>query len=157
MLKFGKNQVKVISIAIAAVFVLSIIGLAIAQSGKSYAAGSSGNSNIGVVVYRDILKDMPEVNQAQDQMKTEFDNAKKEFETKSKGMNDQQKQQLQATMQQQLAAKEQELQKPVIEKANSAIKAVAEAKGISVVMDKSAVLYGGQDITEEVAKKLAGK
>jgi Skp family chaperone for outer membrane proteins len=31
-------------------------------------------------------------------------------------------------------------------------KAVADKKGLSVVVDKNQVVYGGQDITQEVAK-----
>ena len=34
------------------------------------------------------------------------------------------------------------------------VKAVAEAKGLQVVLDKNAVVYGGQDITQDVVKKL---
>ena len=34
-------------------------------------------------------------------------------------------------------------------------KAVGDAKGLSVVMTKDTVLYGGVDITDQVLKKLA--
>lgn len=35
------------------------------------------------------------------------------------------------------------------------VKSVAEAKGLSVVLEKSSVVYGGQDITQDVIKKLS--
>ena len=40
-------------------------------------------------------------------------------------------------------------------KAMEAAKAVGDAKGLSVVMTKDTVLYGGVDITDQVLKKLA--
>ena len=36
-----------------------------------------------------------------------------------------------------------------------AAKAVGDGKGLSVVMSKDTVLYGGVDITDQVLKKLA--
>ena len=43
----------------------------------------------------------------------------------------------------------------VQDKAMEAAKAVGDAKGLSVVMTKDTVLYGGVDITDQVLKKLA--
>ena len=43
-------------------------------------------------------------------------------------------------------------------KIEAAIKKVADKKGLAVVVEKSTVVYGGTDITDEVAKSLqAGK
>ena len=53
--------------------------------------------------------------------------------------------------------KEQEIFDALIKKVEATIKTVADAKGLSVVMDKNNVVYGGQDITDEVGKKLTGK
>ncbi|HWR56489.1 MAG TPA: OmpH family outer membrane protein, partial [Negativicutes bacterium] len=39
---------------------------------------------------------------------------------------------------------------------NTAIKDVAAEKGLSVVIEKSVVLFGGQDITVDVGKKVTG-
>ena len=36
-----------------------------------------------------------------------------------------------------------------------AVKSVADAKGLTVVIDKNAVVYGGTDITQDVVKKIA--
>ena len=44
---------------------------------------------------------------------------------------------------------------PEEKKAMEAAKAVGDAKGLSVVMTKDTVLYGGVDITDQVLKKLA--
>ena len=47
-----------------------------------------------------------------------------------------------------------ELQKGIQAKVSDAAKSVGDAKGLTVVMDKNSVLYGGVDITEQVQKKL---
>ena len=41
------------------------------------------------------------------------------------------------------------------EKDEDAVKAIAEAKGLSVVLNKDTVVYGGTDITQDVIKKLS--
>ena len=45
--------------------------------------------------------------------------------------------------------------KSIQDKAMEAAKAVGDGKGLSVVMSKDTVLYGGVDITDQVLKKLA--
>ena len=50
---------------------------------------------------------------------------------------------------------DQEIAKSVQDKAMESAKAVGDAKGLSVVMTKDTVLYGGVDITDQVLKKLA--
>ena len=52
-----------------------------------------------------------------------------------------------------LQQKEQDLLAAIQKKLDDAVKQVAEAKGLSVVLDKNAVVYGGQDITDDVMKK----
>lgn len=47
-----------------------------------------------------------------------------------------------------------EIQKKIQDQVGEASKAVADAKGLSIVMDKRTVLYGGVDITDQVQKKL---
>jgi outer membrane protein len=70
-------------------------------------------------------------------------------------MSDQEKQAYYQQLQQRLASKQQELISPILDKVEATIKSVADAKGLSVVLDKNNVVYGGQDITEEVTKKIA--
>lgn len=65
------------------------------------------------------------------------------------------KQKIAEEARQNLAKKDQEIAKFVQDKAMEAAKAVGDAKGLSVVMTKDTVLYGGVDITDQVLKKLA--
>ncbi|AJQ25951.1 MULTISPECIES: OmpH family outer membrane protein [Pelosinus] len=157
MLKLQKKQVKFVSLAIAVMFLLGIVGLAVSQSSTSYAAEANNSSKIGVVNHQLLISQHPDMANAQKTMQAEVEQAKKDFEEKSATMNDKEKQDYYAQVQQRLTLKEQELINPVFEKVDAAIKAVADAKGLSVVMDKGNVVYGGQDITAEVGKKISGK
>ena len=157
MLNLKKKQVKIISLSIAVFFLLSVVGIALSQSGKSTASAASSSSNMGVVNQQMLVSQHPEMAKAQATMQAEVEKAKKEFETKSATMNDKEKQDYYAQVQQGLSLKQQELINPVLDKVEAAIKAVAESKGLTVVMDKSNVVYGGIDITDEVGKKISGQ
>lgn len=152
----NKKMAKVVALAVVAFFVLGIVGLALSQTGKGYAAGAS-NSNIGVVNYQQVLQQHPDVAKVEDTMNKEIAEAQKDFEAKTANMNDKEKQDYYMQVQQRLQLKQQELVGPVHDSINAAIKAVADAKGLSVVLGKDTVIYGGQDITDDVLKKVTGK
>ena len=158
MLNLGKKQVKFVSLAVAAFFMLGVVGLALSQSSTtSVAAAAGSSSNIGVVNQKLLISQHPDMAKAQETMQAEIDSASKDFDTKSATMNDKEKQEYFAQIQQRLAVKDQEIFNPIINKVDAAIKAVADAKGLAVVMDKNNVVYGGQDITDDVGKKITGK
>lgn len=153
----NKKMAKVVALAVVAFFVLGIVGLALSQTGKGYAAGASNSSNIGVVNYQQVLQQHPDVAKVEDTMNKEIADAQKDFEAKTANMNDKEKQDYYMQVQQRLQLKQQELVGPVHDSINAAIKAVADAKGLSVVLGKDTVIYGGQDITDDVLKKVTGK
>ena len=158
MLNLGKKQVKIVSLAVAAFFMLGVVGIALSQSGKtSVASAASSSSNIGVVNYQQLVQQHPDMPKAQETMQAAVEEAKKDFEAKSATMNDKEKQDYSAQLQQGLKVKEQEIFDVLVKKVEATIKTVADAKGLTVVMDKANVVYGGQDITDEVAKKITGK
>lgn len=153
MLKLETKQVKIVSLTIAVFFVLGIIGLALSQSGTNRVVSAAGSSNVGLVNQQMLLQQHPDMKKFEETMQAEVTQAKQDFETKSATMNDKEKQEYYNQVQQRLSLKQQELLAPIFDKVNAAIKAVADAKGLSVVLDKSNVIYGGQDITDEVMKK----
>lgn len=158
MLNLGKKQIKIVSLAVAMFFMLGVVGIALSQSGNtSVAAAAGSSSNIGVVNYQLLVQQHPDMAKAQETMQAAIEQAKKDFEAKSATMNDKEKQDYSTQLQQGLKVKEQEIFDGLIKKVEATIKTVADAKGLSVVMDKANVVYGGQDITEEVGKKLTGK
>ena len=73
-------------------------------------------------------------------------------------MNDKQKKELALKLDKQLQAKQQEIQKneivPAVNKIRAAIEAAARKNGIDFVVQESAWLYGGKDLTQEVINQM---
>ena len=150
-----KRKVKVIALAIAAMFILGVASIALTQTGITQKASAASSSNIGIVNYQTLLNnDNPEVKKVNETMQAEYKTLKQDFDTKTATMNDKEKQDYANQLQQRLTLKEQELKGALMDKVTAAVKAVAEAKGLSIVLEKGNVVYGGTDITDEVSKKL---
>ncbi len=154
MLKIDKKQIKVVSVAIALVFLLSVVGIAVSQTGTSQAAPAS---NVGKVNYEDLVRSHPDFAKFAATMQAEQEQAQKDFNDKTATMNDKEKQDYFLQLQQRLQVRQGELLKPIEDKVMATIKEVAEIKGLAVVMPVNTVVYGGQDITDDVKKKLGGK
>ena len=69
-------------------------------------------------------------------------------------MSDADKQKLQQETQEKLQAKEKELVEPLKKKADDAILAVGKTKGLTVIVNEGAVVYGGVDVTADVQAEL---
>lgn len=154
MIKLEKKQVKFISVLIALVFVGSVVALALSQSGSGIASAAS-SSNVGVVDYRAIISQVPDVANIQTEMQQAVSEAEQDFKDKSANMSEQEKADYYQQTQMRLSQKQQDLFEPIQKKIDAAVKNVADAKGLSVVLDKGTVVYGGQDITQDVVKKLS--
>ncbi len=152
-----KKMAKMVAIAVVAVFVLGVFGIAVSQSGTGYAAAAGTASNVGKVNYQRLWNESPEVAKLTETMKSEYAQAQKDFEEKSKTMNDKEKEAYANQLRERLTLKEQELKVPVLSNIDAAVKAVADAKGLAVVLDVNNIVYGGQDITDDVVKKITGK
>ena len=153
MIKLENKQVKIISIIIALVFIGSVVALALTQSGGI--ASAAKNGDVGVIDYRQVMMSHPDLQNVETQMQTEIETVRKEFEERAAGMStDQEKQDYYQQSQERLRNKQQELIEPIEQSIKDAVKKTAEAKGLSVVIEQSAVVYGGQDITQDVIAKL---
>ena len=151
----NKKNVKTVALAIAAAFLFGVAGLAVTQTTRVVSAAPS--SNVGVVNYQMVVQQHPDLAKVQTAMQAESEAAKKEFDAKAASLGDKEKQEYYMQLQQRLQLKNQELMVPLFSKVDAVIKEVADAKGLSVVVDKGAVIYGGQDITDECVKKVTGK
>ncbi len=156
MIKLEKKQVKIISIIIALVFIGSVVALALTQTGSGVASAAS-SGNVGVIDYRQVRSQHPDLQNLETQFNAAIEEVKKEFDEKSQGMNDQEKADYYQQSQQRLMQKQQELIEPVEKSIEAAAKNVADKKGLSVVIEKSVVIYGGQDITQDVIAQLNKK
>ena len=88
-------------------------------------------------------------------MQKAFEQARQDFNEKSANMSDEEKQQYYQQTMERLQQQNVDLMEPVNKQIEDAVKAVAEAKGLSVVLHKETVVYGGTDITQDVIKKLS--
>ena len=155
MMKLEKKQVRFVSILIAVIFIGSVVAIALTQTGNIASAASS--SSVGIIDYQQVMAAHPDAQNVPTQMETAVAEIKKEFDEKSAGMNDQEKADYYMQCQQRLAQKQQELIAPIEQAVQAAIKKVADKKGLAVVIDKAAVIYGGQEITAEVITELGKK
>ena len=155
MFKNNKKNVKIVALAIAAAFLFGVAGIAVTQT--THVASAAPASNVGVVNYQMLVQQHPGLAAVQATMTTESENAKKEFDAKAASLGDKEKQEYYMQLQQRLQLKNQELMVPLFSKVDAVIKEISDAKGLAVVVDKGAVIYGGQDITDECVKKITGK
>lgn len=158
MMRLINNQQnkKFVSLFVAVIFLLGIGAIAYTQMATPTMA-SDTDSNIGVI---DTTKVLNAASPAVIAANKELDDYKKqlsdEFNTKSANMDDNQKAALASEYQGKVQDKMMEIQKKIQSQVSDASKAVADAKGLSIVMDKRTVLYGGVDITDQVQRKLSG-
>ncbi len=156
MINFQKKQIKIISFIIAAVFVLSIAAIGISQYDSGIASAAS-SSNVGIVDYQQLVSSSPQLAQARTQMQAEQKKVEEDFKTKTANMNDKEKSEYALKIREQMVKKQKELLAPIIETVKANIQTVADAKGLTVVLDKNSVIYGGQDITQDVLSKMQKK
>ncbi len=150
----NKKNVKIFSFALAGVFIASVAAMAVVSMGDT--ANAAPTSDIGVVDQREVITSNVSLAQTyQQKMKETAEEMQKDFDAKSANMSDADKEKLFADMQQQFNQKRQAIEKDMDEQVTNAVKSVASKKGLSLVVDKSAVIYGGNDITKEVSDSLA--
>ena len=109
------------------------------------------------VNYQMLIQQHPDMAKVQTAMQAESEAAKKEFDAKAASLGEKEKQEYFMQLQQRLQLKNQELMVPIFNKVDAVIKEVSDAKGLAIVVDAAAVIYGGADITDECVKKITGK
>lgn len=124
-----------------------------------FAAGSAfAQDVIGCVDFNKTMFQHPKMEQVQKQMQDVM--SKKEQEMRAaieKESNDQKKQEIYNTKRREMATEEQKLIQPIYKDIDLAIRTVAQAKKITVVVEKAATFYGGIDITNDVINELKKK
>ena len=150
----NKKNVKIFSFALAGIFIASVAGMAVVSMGDI--ANAAPTSDIGVVDQRQVISNNGSLAlDYQKKIKTLADEMQKAFATKSAGMSDEEKEKLFADMQQQFNQKRMAVEKETEDTVTNAVKSVASKRGLSLVVDKAAVIYGGTDITKDVSDSLA--
>lgn len=156
MLKVSKTQAKTISILISLIFIGSAVAMGLMSFGDFGKAGAA-SSAIGVIDYQQAGQQSPDLKAAEEAMKKAEQDAQADFQAKSADMSDQQKQEYYQQTIDRLQKTQADLLEPITQKLDATIKEVAEKKGLSVVLDKRTVHFGGVDITSEVIKQMTAK
>lgn len=88
------------------------------------------------------------------EMQKAAQDAESQYNEKSKDMSDADKQKLHEELQKGLEDKQKELVDPLKKKVDDAIVAVGKTKGLTVIVNEGAVVYGGVDVTADVQAEL---
>lgn len=153
----NKKKVKIIALAVAALFALGIVGVAVTQTQVGFAAPSDKNSAIAYIDTTKVMQSHPDMAAFETTMQTEMENAQKQFEAEGANLPEQEKQRFSIQLQQRLQQKQNELINAMEEKVIASAAKVAKAKGFSIVVAKNIVIYGGVDISDDVIKDLTKK
>jgi outer membrane protein len=113
--------------------------------------------SIGYVDMQKALEGHPR-KAASERALAEFFQAKqREFQERSRGLSAVQRQELDRQLQQQFLARREELFGGLDRDLRQAVEKVATDRGVSIVLDRTVVLYGGTDLTDAVVAQLTGK
>ena len=128
----------------------------------SSAVLASANEKIGVIDSQKIIFQHPRFEAVTKQLQQI--SQKKENEMKmavDKESDQNKKAQIFNTKRNEFAQEEAKMMQPIFQEAQVAVRTVARLKGVTVVIEQSAVYFGGIDITDDVIqelkKKAAGK
>lgn len=133
---------------------LSVIVLGILTAGIASAA----EEKVGGIDPQKVLFQHPKYEQTLKQIQSIAD--KKQNEAKvaiDKETDNNKKAQIFQTMRREIAEEEQKLMQPLFRDIDLAVRTVANAKSVTVVVDKTALFYGGIDITDDVVQELKKK
>lgn len=112
---------------------------------------------IGYVDMQKALEGHPRRSASERALQEFFQAKQREFQQRSRGLNPQQRQQLDRQMQQQFVQRREDLLGGLDKDIREAVEQVAKDRGMTVVLDRTVVLYGGTDLTDAVVAKLSGK
>lgn len=113
---------------------------------------------MGCVDPQRIMFQHPKFEQIQKQVRAVENKKQEEAKTAiDKETDDKKKAQIFQNKRTEAANEERKLMEPLFKDINLAIRTVANAKKITVVVDKGAVFFGGTDITEDVIAELKKK
>ena len=119
-------------------------------------AASAAVESVGVIDMYEVTNNHPKMNDAKNQIATV--SRQKENEAKAaadKESDPAKKAQIVQTKRMELAQEEQKVMEPIFRDCQQAVRQVAVNKKLTLVLNKSVVLIGGMDITQDVIQQLA--
>lgn len=148
------RQIPLTWLAIAGGVVLVLaIGILAWQGGPALGQSFS----IGFVDMQRALDNHPRKAASERALQEFFGAKRREFQDRSKGLNAVQRQDLDRQLQQEFIRKREELLSGLDKDIRAAVEQVSRERNVSIVLDRSVVLYGGIDLTDAVIAQLSGK
>jgi outer membrane protein len=144
---------KTIGITAAVIVIVAAIGFVVARSGP--VLGQS--LTIGYVDMARAVEAHPRKTSAEAALKDYAQTQIGDAQQRMKAMTPAQREEVQRQVNQMLLKKRQELIGGLEKDIRSAIEKIAKDQGISIVLNREAVLYGGVDLTDQVVKAISGK
>ncbi|MDR1579868.1 MAG: OmpH family outer membrane protein [Synergistaceae bacterium] len=142
----------------AAAFMIALLAMSWAYTSAFAAAAAAPEEKVGAVDPRAVWYQHPKYEQTLQQLKNITDQKTNEAKTAiDKEPDNNKKAEIYRNMQMTLAEEEAKLMQPLFQDIDIAIRAVANAKKITVVVDKTALFYGAVDITDDVVQELKKK
>lgn len=148
-----KRNAKVIGIAAAGVVIVAALAFVVAKSGP--ALGQS--FTIGYVDMVRAVDAHPRKVSAEAALKDYAQAQIAEAQSRLKGASAGQQDEIRRQVNQQLLKRRQELIGGLEKDIRTAVEKVAKDQGISIVLNREVVLYGGVDLTDQVIKAIGGK
>ena len=143
---------KIIASSLAAVFVVLLAG------GMAFAAAKSAGDVIGVIDSQLIVTRHPSFETTVKQMQQMMTQKENEARTAVDQEPDQEKKlQIMQTKRMEAAREEQRLMEPIYRDCQEAVRVIARQMNVTIVLEKSSVYFGGQDITDYVIQQLSRK
>lgn len=146
-----------IAVAIGLVVVIVVAVVFIWKQAPAVGQSVLGQSfSVGYVEMQVALNNHPRKTSSERALQEFFQAKQREFQERSKGMTAFQRQELDRQLQQQILEKRNELLGGLDKELRAAVETVAKQANVTVVLDRSVVLYGGTDLTEAVIKLIKG-
>ncbi len=142
-------------VAIGAGLVVILVVAGVLVMRQSPVVGQS--FSVGYVEMQRALDSHPRKASSERALQEFFQAKQREFQERSKSMTAFQRQELDRQLQQQIFEKRNELLGGLDKELRATVETVAKQAGVTVVLDRAVVLYGGTDLTESVIKLIKGK
>lgn len=110
---------------------------------------------IGIIDPQQVLLNHPKFQDTQKRIQQVIQSKQNEAKMAIEATSDKDEQaKIYRTKRQEAATEEQRLMQPLFKEIDLAIRTVAKAKGLTIVLDKTQVFFGGIDITNDVIQEL---
>jgi outer membrane protein len=121
----------------------------------AFAAAAAPEEKVGAIEPQRVLFQHPKYEQTLNQIKSIADQKQNEAKLAiDKETDNNRKAEIFQNMRRTIAEEEQKLMQPLFQEIDRAVRTIATAKKITVVVDKTTVFYGATDITDDVVQEL---